>query len=120
MWLDERGVIHTCAFADPSMVVKDELLADIHRLARADVQAVDDELERLEEEFFESFEIDYDRNAEDAFVEQWLPMGILAGRASSLVSLRELIAGVDQRWRLDAILVVQDLADESAEKMRGR
>lgn len=114
MWLDERNVAHTCAFADPSVVVDDALLGDIRGLAEADAQALDDELDRLEEEFFESLTIAYDRQAEDSFVEVWLPAGILVGRAPSLASLRALVATVDQRWRLDAILVIRDLAEEAA------
>lgn len=114
MWLDDRGVVHTCAFADPSVVVGEELLADVHRLAKADPQALDDELERLEEEFLDSLGVDYDSDVEDAFVERWLPQGILVGSSSSLASLRKLIADVDQRWRLGAILVVRDLVEEVA------
>jgi len=114
MWLDEDNVVHTCAFADPSVVVNGELLADIHRLASADAQALDDELDHLEEEFFESLTRDYDRQTEDTFVERWLPAGILTERAPSLGALRELLADVEQRWRLDAILVIRDLAEEAA------
>lgn len=68
-------------------------------------------LDNLEGQFFESLTIRCDRETEDAFVERWFPGGILIGRAPSLADLREFLADVDQRWRLDAILVIRDLAE---------
>jgi hypothetical protein len=63
---------------------------------RARLRGLADELDRLEDELLESMSIDDDRHVEQSFSEQWLPHGVLAGRAPSLRELSEFVVAVDQ------------------------
>ena len=112
MWLDEKGVMHTAAFADPSSAIDGELAADVARLAERDAEGMEQVLDRLEDELLNTISISYDPQVEREFRQRWLPDDVLGGRVASPGELGDLLAAVDQRWRLDAILVVRDLVDE--------
>lgn len=113
MWLDENGVMHTAAFADPSSALDEELIADVLKLAAQDAEGVEQVLDRLEDDLVNTMSITYDPQVEEEYRRRWLPDDALVGRASSPRELGDLLAAVDQRWRLDAILVVRDMVDET-------
>jgi hypothetical protein len=103
--------MHTAAFADPSSAIDEELAADVLKLAERDAEGVEQMLDRLEQALLNTMPINCDPQVEEEFRKRWLPEDALVGRASSPRELGDLLAAVDQRWRLDAILVVRDLVD---------
>lgn len=101
--------MRTNAVAEPSSVMSEDLVADVAHLVDANSEALEEELERLQDEFYESVEFRYDRRTERTYRDQWIPAGLLLGRAPTVQALGELIAGIEPRWRLDAILALEDL-----------
>jgi hypothetical protein len=109
VWVDDQGVCHTVALPDPT-----ELMSDVFR------QSLDQLIVRAQEYVAEAIEIEETRffeerarllvwdSAEAEFVGAAPPKGLMAEPVGTVADLRQLIREIDGRWRLDALLAVDD------------
>jgi hypothetical protein len=110
MWLNDEGVMNTVALPDPSVVMSPSFVSSLRRLVEAHAEDISTALDELEDEIFEQM-WNYDATVESEFVGS-PPSGILlVGHPDSVESLVREIGGVDSRWRLDALMATQDMAE---------
>lgn len=111
MWVDDKGVYHTVSLPDPEYLMSPDFLESLRRLIAAHR---DDVLEMLEEErtrFYEREPVHQSGDDEGEFVEAIPPEGLLARGFDTAGELRELLQRVEERWRLDALFVLDEYID---------
>lgn len=112
MWIDDDGVAHTVALPDPTHVMTDDFRASLDALADADRGRVREILELAEMRVLEADLSHLKRPGRDAESrEAAAPVGLLRGRVATPEDLARLIAQVELRWRLDAIMALFDYVD---------
>lgn len=109
MWVDDQGVCHTAALPDPTERMSDDFRRSLDQLI---VRAQEDVAEAIEIEetlFFEERAglLVWD-SAEAEFEGAAPPKGLMAEPVGTVADLRQLIREIDSRWRLDALLAVDD------------
>ena len=106
MWIDEGGRAHTVAMPDPTRVMAEDFLVSLDALLvvtqRDDVEAV------VEQAAGAIFEQDLSGLSDASYEAVPAPAGLLTGRVGSLDELRDAIERVSLRWRLDAVLHLDD------------
>lgn len=110
MWVDREGVCHSVALPDPTVVMSEVFLEHLGSLLDEGGWSVRNSLEEKEgalftEEFLSRFS---DLTVEEDFIDEPPCRVLLMAPMRTLGDLRESIDGVDPRWRLDAILALQD------------
>ncbi len=109
MWVDDKGVCHTVALADPTWLMSDTFRRSLGRLMARDPDDLDDVFETEETRFFEERAVSPLRDSEEAeFVAAIPPPSLLDGPVETVDDLRQLLRGIDNRWRLDALLALDD------------
>ncbi|WGX95203.1 hypothetical protein [Nocardioides sp. L-11A] len=113
MWLDADGVFHTAAFADPRSVMSADFARSLERLARRfrGRRRIATLVSDLEEQMYELDPAEVmrlrDQIDNDLFAEQPAPDGLLSAPFDDLDGLRDLLATIPLRWRLDALFAVE-------------
>jgi hypothetical protein len=111
MWLDELGVAHTIALPKPKVLMTKSFRGSLGAIVRSDPHAVEAALERAEEQLFATGPIAADPAVEEQFVGLGPPRKILRGSMDDAAGLLAVLERLDHRWRLDAILALQDYID---------
>lgn len=105
MWVDSDGVAHTVALPEPAQAMTEHFRRGLDALLIRERAAVEDALAEVEQQVIVALE---SASSGDWPVEQPAPEGLLAGDVQEVVDLTDGLAEVDLRWRLDAVLAVED------------
>ncbi|WP_418057695.1 hypothetical protein [Pimelobacter simplex] len=109
MWIDSDGVSHTVAVPDPGELMDRSFHESLEALFLAG--EADDLLQWVECEQEALLETGLKRTeSEGQFVGRPAPKGLLAGTFDDLAGLARVLSRIDLRWRLDALLALEDLA----------
>lgn len=108
MWVDEHGVAHTVAVPEPKGLMTKSFRSSLDAVVRTDFTGVEDALTTAEEELFETEPAAVDPSVEARFEGQAPPRKILRGSFRHVPDVLLAIERVDHRWRLDAILALED------------
>jgi hypothetical protein len=109
MWVDDQGVCHTVALPDPRELMSDVFRHSLDQLMVRDQEDLDEVIEIEQMRFFEEREGLLLWDSEEAeFVRAAPPLALLAEPVGTVDHLRQLIRGIDDRWRLDALLALDD------------
>lgn len=100
---------HTVALPDPTEVMDARFVASLDALDTWDTERLTHLIEEAEERLFATNLSDLSRSAD--FVGAPPPRGLLSGAVSTAVDVAAAIERVALRWRLDAILALQDHID---------
>ena len=109
MWIDDAGVLNTGALPDPTAPMTpgfrdglDVLIAE----RRTDLRTT---LDLAEERAFDSDWSNLPKD--DVYVAAPPPTGLLRGAIVTPEDVAQVIAEVNPRWRLDAIMAIADYVD---------
>lgn len=109
MWVDEEGVCHTVALPDPTDLMSDVFRQSLDQLMLQDQEDLDEAIETEEMRFFDERAGLLVRDADEVeFVGAAPPLGLLAEPVGTVDDLRQVIRGIDDRWRLDVLLALDD------------
>ncbi|MBS45948.1 MAG: hypothetical protein CMH83_22800 [Nocardioides sp.] len=108
MWIDETGRGHTVALPDPTEVMSDRFRSSFDGVIGTRGEAVVELLEVLQEEIFDQM-LSLPVDAE--FEQVAPPLGLLDQDVWSVEELGQYLRSVDLRWRLDAVLALDDYLD---------
>lgn len=111
MWVDEKGVYHTISLPEPEYLMSPGFQESLHRLTAADRVNVLNMLEEEKTRFLEREPAHPAGDDEDEFIEAIPPDGLLAERFDTTSELRALLQRIDERWRLDALFVLDEYVD---------
>jgi hypothetical protein len=106
--MDEGGVAHAVALPDPTQLMSGLFRASLDALVSMRHDEVLELLERVQEETYEQrWSIPVDPAYEHASP----PQGLLDVEVWAEDDLEAALKGVDLRWRLDAVLALDDYVD---------
>ena len=108
MWVDDDGVAHTVALPKPKQLMTKSFRGSLQRVVQSDPEAVEVALETAEEQMFEVKPAAAVPTVEAGFVGLPPPRKILRGSLEDVADLLAALERVDPRWKLDAILALQD------------
>ena len=109
MWVDDRGVCHTVALPDPTELMSEPFRQSLDQLMLQGQEELDGAIETEEIRFFEErIGASASASEEAVFVAAAPPIALLAEPVETVDDLRQLIRGIDERWRLDALLALDD------------
>ena len=109
MWVDDQGMCHTVALADPTELMSDIFRQSFGRLMARDQVDLGDVLEAEQMRFFEERAVSPLRDSDETlFVAAVPPLTLLVEPVETVDDLRKLLRGIDGRWRLDALLALDD------------
>jgi hypothetical protein len=110
VWIDDEGVLHTVALRDPTDVMTDEFRAGLDAIAASHRAALRGIVERAENRVYDAdwFPLKTDQEVHIAAAP---PVGLLQGRVVKPEDVTKAIDQVDARWRLDAIMALDDYLD---------
>lgn len=112
MWTDDEGIPHTVALPDPAEVMSDDFRSGLDALVASHLSEVEDILEVAEAQIFEGdLSALFAPGRDTRFNGAAPPTGLLEGPLSTINDLQDALARVDLRWRLDAVLAVNDYID---------
>ncbi len=111
MWVDEHGVAHTVALPKSKVLMTKSFRGSLEALLRSDPDTVGAALETAEEQMFAAGPMAAEAAVEAQFVGLPPPRKILRGSMEDMSGVLAALEGVDRRWRLDAILAMQDYID---------
>ena len=109
--MNEQGVAQTAALPKPNEIMTKSFRRGLDAVVRADPQGVEDALAKAEEQFFDIEMAPPDVAAEAPFVGLPPPVKILRGPIVDAEGVTAGIARVDERWRLDVILALEDYTE---------
>lgn len=110
MWVDSEGVCHSVALPDPTELMSELFVQHLDLLFLEEGESVLDLLNEQEDALFSDDTLLQfaDLDAEQEFMDEPAPRVLLVASIRTIGDLRECIASVDLRWRLDAVLGLQD------------
>lgn len=109
MWVDDQGVCHTVALPDPTELMSDVFRHSLDRLMMRDQEDLGEVIEIEQMRFFEERAGLLLCDSEEAeFVGAAPPIALLAEPVGTVEDLRQVIRGIDDRWRLDVLLALDD------------
>lgn len=109
MWIDRRGVCHTVALPDPTLLMSDVFRSSLDRLLAEAPEAVAETVEIEEDRFFEEHLSATNGVPDDeGYVEAIPPERLMADAVATVGDLQLVIQGIDRRWRLDAVTALDD------------
>lgn len=117
MWVTADGIAHTVALPSPSELLTEPALSAFKNLRKG---LGNEQLEELlEDEESAIFDDTPAPDTDDTFVGVSPPLAVLDGDLSTADLLVATVRAMDQRWRLDVVLALQDLIDlESPQHVR--
>ena len=107
MWVDDAGVMHTVAIPEPRRLVPPALL---HALASLSVDDRDELRERLDDMYDELSDVLAPGTGEVALALDETEVDWTLDGTGAL-AVEAMVRRVEPLWRLDVLLVVQDLLD---------
>jgi hypothetical protein len=109
MWVTPDGVAHTVALPSPSELLTESALSAFKNLRKS---LGNEELEELlEVEESAIFDDTLAPDTDDTFVGVSPPRAVLDGDLGTADLFVATVRAMDQRWRLDVVLALQDLID---------
>lgn len=109
MWVDAEGVCHTVAVPDPTELMSDDFRESLDHLLGEQAGEVFDVISEQEDQFYQEHLANMQTDAqEDNFEGVAPPSGLLGIPIATSDELRHCILAVDRRWRLDAIVALDD------------
>ncbi len=109
MWVDAEGVCHTVAVPDPTELMSDDFRESLDHLIGEQAEEVSDVISEQEDLFYREHLATMQTDARERRFEGMAPPSELLGSAiATLDELRRCILAVDRRWRLDAIVALDD------------
>ena len=106
MWIDDRGVIHTVALPDPTELMTAEFQQGFDSIAVSHRREVQDVIDATHEEMLDADVVPAADEVEYAAASP--PVEILRGEIVHPSDVRRAIRGVAERWRLDAVLALDE------------
>lgn len=109
MWIDDAGVLHTVALPNPTEPMAPDFrdgLDTIIAERQADLRKT---LELAEERVYDSEWSNLP--SADSYVAAPPPVGLLQGAIATPEDVAQVIAEVDPRWRLDAVMAIVEYMD---------
>lgn len=110
MWLSKDGVMNTVALPEPATVLGPDFLEGLRVLVTAGREGLSETLDDFEEHLFET-SWEYDEAIEHQFQDAAPHSVLLVSAPKSFSGLRDLLNEVEARWRLDAVMAIQDVMD---------
>jgi len=108
MWIDDQGVCHTVALPDPTTLMSTVFRDSLDRLLATSGEAVAEVLGTEEARFYKDrARTRPDGTDEAEFVRVAAPE-VLTDSVGTIDDLRSQIRRVDCRWRLDALVALDD------------
>ena len=112
MWVDEDGVAHTVALPEPQQLMSKSFRRALDQLRRSHPTQIDEILSNAEDAIFSDGAVTPDEPGVRAHYEGHPPpIEILQGDPRTPDDLAQTINQVEPRWRLDAVLALQDYVD---------
>ena len=108
MWVDDDGVAHTVALPKPKQLMTKSFRGSLEPVVQSDPESVEAALETAEEQMFEVKPAAAVPAVEARFEGLPPPRKILRGSVEDVADLLATLERVDPRWKLDAILALQD------------
>ena len=109
MWIDDDGRCHTVALSDPTILMSDVFRQSLDALLARGRQGVEEAIEDEWVRFFEEgVELSVRGSHESEFVGLVPPADLMVEPFGDVADLRQLIAEIDPRWRLDALAALDD------------
>lgn len=112
MWIDEDGVAHTVAIPEPADLMSDDFRRDLDSLVAGRRSEVEHVLEAAQTGIFEQdlpAVVGLDGDIE--FEGTPAPPELLIGELVTVHDLASALERTDLRWRLDAVLAIEDYID---------
>jgi hypothetical protein len=107
MWVDDDGVCHTVALPDPTVLMSDAFRESLDRLLMTEQEEVAKAVEMEEARFYEGASRSHGTESEAEFVGV-VPPEVLTEPVASVADLTSLLGRLDYRWRLDALVALDD------------
>jgi len=112
MWFDDDGTCHTVALPDPTELMTASFRSTLDQLLISQPESVSDALAVEEGRFFEEQTVvEVSTSDEPDFVGVAPPMDLLAGTVRTVAELRAGVQRIDRRWRLDALMALDDYVE---------
>lgn len=109
MWVDGQGACHTVALPDSTFLMSTVFRQSLDQLILGDQEDLAALIEMEQMRFFEEMSAALLWESEETdFVAAAPPLMLLKESVETLEDLRKLIRGIDTRWRLDALLALED------------
>ena len=112
MWVDQDGVAHTVALPKPQQLMSKSFRRALDQLRRSHPTQIHDVLSNAEDAILSDGALTADEPEARAHYEGHPPpIGILQGDPRTPDGLAQIINQVEPRWRLDAVLTLEDYVD---------
>jgi hypothetical protein len=112
MWVDEEGVAHTVALPKPQQLMTTSFRRARDELLHSHRTRLDELLAEAEDALLTEGALAPDEPEVRAHFEgRPPPVKVLRGEPETPEDLAEAIGQVEARWRLDAVLALQDYVD---------
>lgn len=109
MWVDGKGVLHTVALPDPTDVMTGEFRRGLDSLLAAERERLSDIVEDVQARLLE---MDWSHvNRSESGIEATPPRDLLRGAVRTFDDVSDAIERVQERWRLDVALALEDYID---------
>jgi len=105
MWVDDDGVCHTVAVPDPTVLMSVAFRESLDRLLATAQEEVVKAVEMEEARFYA---LDSHAKDDEAAFVGVAPPEVLTEPVSTVADLTSLLGRVDYRWRLDALVAIDD------------
>lgn len=111
MWKTPDGQAHTVALPDPTSAMTHEFIESLHALEPDACIALAEAVEKAQGDFFDLLD-DVEPTEPTSPDEDGLPSEYLQGTFESAEDIAQYLNQIDVRWRLDALLAVEDYLDD--------
>lgn len=109
MWVDGQGVLHTVALPDPTDVMTGEFRRGLDALLAAERERLSGIVEEVQ---IRLLKMDWSHmSRSDSDVESTPPQALLHGAVHTSGDISDAIERVQERWRLDVALALEDYID---------
>lgn len=109
MWIDDDGRAHTVALPDPMVLMTEDFHVSMDALTETHYQQVREVLEQVEAAVFEQdLSSLASADAGSRYQAASAPPGLLTGSVASPQELRQALDRISLRWRLDAVMALDD------------
>jgi hypothetical protein len=110
VWIDDKGVYHTVAQPDPTTLMSEVFRASLDRLVAEKHEAVIEAIESEQDLFFEQPRelLAQGTPDEGRYVATAPPTKLLTDTVATIGELEVAIQSIESRWRLDALMALDD------------
>lgn len=112
MWIDDEGVAHTVAVPDPASLISKEFRTSLDALVSSHRREIEGLLSEVEAKISGDDHSGLVPSAgEAAFKDVPAPATLLQGSPRTVHDLKCALGNTSMRWRLDAVLALEDYID---------